>query len=142
VNKQELILHPITKAVTFLEITRGMLDSSKEQLETMQKAKDRPHILDDATINRSFKLYNALNEDADLFLNQCTVWRKDKLDEVQLYQVQEIENCSRLLKEINNEILSIVNYCKDFTIDKILEKDDLELALDTLTGKMPFLRKN
>jgi hypothetical protein len=33
--KQEIIFHPITKAIAFLEITRGMLDSSKEQLENM-----------------------------------------------------------------------------------------------------------
>lgn len=141
-SKQEIIFHPITKAVAILEIARGMLDSSKEQLETMEQVKDRPHVLDDAIINRSLKLYPEQNEDADIFLQQCAIWRKDKLDEVQLYQVQEIENCTRLLKDINNQILSIVDYCKDFTIDKILEKDDLELALDTLTGRIPFPRKD
>ena len=126
---------PITKALVILEITRGMLDSSRDQLETMQQVKDRPHILDDAIINRSLKLYTAQNEDSDIFLQQCAIWRKKELNEVQLYQIQEIEKCTKSLKDINNQILFIVNACKDSTIDKILEKSDMELALDMLTGK-------
>ena len=80
-QKQKPNFHHITEAITILEITRGMLDSSKEQLETMKKAKDRPNILDDKIINRSIKLYTKQNEDSDVFLQQCKIWRKDKLTE-------------------------------------------------------------
>jgi hypothetical protein len=45
-----------------------------------------------------------------------------------------------LLIDINNQLIEIFKYCKDFTINKILAKDDLELALDFLTGKTPFLK--
>lgn len=133
---------PITKALAILEITRGMLDSSRDQLETMQQVKDRPHILDDAIINRSLKLYTAQNEDSDMFLQQCAIWRKQELNEVQSYQIQEIEKCTKSLIDINNQILFIVRACKDFTIDKILEKSDMELALDMLTGKSVFPRED
>lgn len=137
-QKQQPNFHPITKALTILEITRGMLDSSRQQLENMQDAKDKPHVLDDELINRSIKLYTEQNEDSDIFLQQCAIWRKDNLTEVQLYQVQEIEKTTYELTKVNNEILAIVNTCKDYTIDKILEKDDVELAFDVLTGKIPF----
>ena len=133
---------PITKALAILEITRGMLDSSRDQLETMQQVKDRPHILDDAIINRSLKLYTAQNEDSDMFLQQCATWRKQELNEVQLYQIQEIEKCTKSLIDTNNQILFIINACKDSTIDKILEKSDMELALDMLTGKSVFPRED
>ena len=53
-------------------------------------------------------------------------------------QVQEIENSTQMLRKVNDQLLSILNYCKDFTIDKILEKGEMELALDVLTGKIPF----
>ena len=133
---------PITKALAILEITRGMLDSSRDQLETMQQVKDRPHILDDAIINRSLKLYTAQNEDSDIFLQQCAIWRKQELNEVQSYQIQEIEKCTKSLIDTNNQILFIINACKDSTIDKILEKSDMELALDMLTGKSVFPRED
>ena len=53
------------------------------------------------------------------------------------------ENINSLLK-INNQILAIVDACKDSTINKILAKDDLELAIDALSGKitLPKLRSN
>jgi len=133
---------PITKALSILELTKDMLDASREQLEAMKQVKDKPYLLGDALINRSLKSYTAQNEDIDIFLQQCAIWRKEKLNEVNLYQVQEIENCICLLKDINDQIISIANYCKDFTMDEILEKDDLELALDILTGKIPFHRKD
>jgi hypothetical protein len=133
---------PITKALAILEITRGMLDSSRDQLETMQQVKDRPHILDDAIINRSLNLYTAQNEDSDIFLQQCAIWRKQELNEVQSYQIQEIEKCTKSLIDTNNQILFIINACKDSTIDKILEKSDMELALDMLTGKSVFPRED
>ena len=137
-QKNKPNFHHITKALTILEIIRGMLDSSKQQLENMQGAKDKPHMLDDEIVNRSIKLYTEQNKDSGIFLQQCAIWRKDNLTEVQLYQVQEIEKTTHELTKINNEILAIINYCKDYTIDKILAKDDVELAFDVLTGKIPL----
>ena len=137
-QKNQPNFHPITKALNILEIIRGMLDSSKQQLENMQEAKDKPHVLDDEIINRSIELYTAQNKDSDIFLQQCAIWRKGNLTEVQLYQVQEIEKTTHELTKTNNDILAIINSCKDYTIDKILAKDDVELAFDVLTGKIPL----
>ena len=78
-QKQKPNFHHITEAITILEITRGMLDSSKEQLETMKKAKDRPNILDDKIINRSIKLYTKQNEDSDVFYNNVRYGEKINL---------------------------------------------------------------
>jgi len=73
-----------------------------------------------------------------MFLQQCAIWRKQELNEVQSYQIQEIEKCTKSLIDTNNQILFIINAYKDSTIDKILEKSDIELALDMLTGKGVF----
>ena len=42
--------------------------------------------------------------------------------------------------DINNQLIAIFERCKDFTINKILAKDDLELAFDFLTGKTHFVK--
>jgi hypothetical protein len=131
-----LKLQPISMALYILELTRGDLDSSKEQLENMQEIKHKPYILDDEMINRSIRLYAAQNEDNALILQQCAIWKKEELTEVQLYQVEEIEKLTHELNKVNKEIFEIVNYCKDKTINNILEKDDLELALEFLTGEI------
>ena len=135
-QKQQPTFHPISKASSFLEITGGMLKSAKEQLVNMENIQNQPHILDDELINRSVKLFTAQNKDLDLFLQQCSLWREKELTEIQQYQVTTIEENVNSLIKINNQILDIVDKCKNSTIDKILAKDDIELALDALSGKI------
>jgi len=140
-EKNQFNLLPIREALTILELTRNILDDSKEQLKNMKEIKDKPYLLDDVLINRSIKLYTKQNEDSDIFLEQCRRWRKEQLTEVQLYQVQEIENIIHEFTNINNEILTIINTCKDYTIDKILKKDDMELVFDFLTEKASLFKE-
>ncbi len=52
-----------------------------------------------------------------------------------LTQVEQIEYFSQELDNTNAELVRILEKCKNHTIDKILEKDDSELALKFLTGK-------
>ena len=133
-RKEQPTFHPISKAPSILGITNGMLDSSKEQLVNMEKIKDKPYVLTDELINRSIKLYTSQNEDLEIFLRQCSIWREKELNELQHYQVRAIEDNVDTITKINNQILVIVHACKNSTIGKILEKDDLELAFEALTG--------
>lgn len=134
-NKQP-IFQSLSKIRNILEITHIMLEESKEQLGRMREVKEKPHILDNDIVSRSLKLYKEQNEDAKFFIKQCNIWKQEKLTELQAIRVKEIECNANLLTEINNKLLSIFNYCKDQTINKIMEKDDMELALDFLTGKI------
>ena len=68
-----------------------------------------------------------------------SVERKE-LTEVQQYQVTTIEENANSIIKINNQILDIVDKCKNSTIYKILAKDDLELALDALSGKVTLAK--
>lgn len=134
-NKQP-IFQPLSEIRNTLEMTHIMLEESKEQLRRMREAKEKPHILDNDIVSRSLKLYKEQNEDSKFFIKQCNIWKQEKLTELQAIQVKEIEYSVNLLTEINNKLLSIFNYCKDQTINKIMEKDDMELAIDFLTGKI------
>ena len=55
---------------------------------------------------------------------------------MQQYQVMTIEENANSLIKINNQILDIVDKCKNSTIDKILAKGDLGLALDAFSEKI------
>ena len=72
-QKQQPTFHHISKALSILEITHGMLESSKDQLVNMENIKDKPYVLNDELINRSIKLYTSQNEDLDIFLQQCVI---------------------------------------------------------------------
>ena len=64
---------PISKALYLLELTRGNLESSKEQFKNMQEVKNKPHILDDEMIDRSIRLYTAQNEHNNITLRQFRI---------------------------------------------------------------------
>ena len=117
-----------------LRTVSGTLVASKDQRDNMRMAK-KPFVLDDEIIKRSEKVYRAQIAETEFFLAQCKYWKQSELTEAQLQQIYEIETSTNKLREINAELLSILEYSKSYTIDKILKKDNMELALEVLTGK-------
>jgi hypothetical protein len=130
--KEKPIFHPLSMLPTILMISEGQLESSKEQLINMKAVEDKPYVLDDEVINRSLKLYNEQNEIVDVFLEQCRRWKEQSPNSRQLAQIQQVEDCNKRVLEINAQILSIVDRCKDHTLNKILAKSDLEFGCDML----------
>ena len=67
---------------------------------------------------------------------QVERWQKASLSQT---QQQQLEQMSRQLKQIEpglSEILKIAEDLKGKTIESILGKSDVELALDVLSGKI------
>lgn len=127
---------PVTMIPLFVELAKGMLGASEDQLNNMEQTKGKSHILDDETVWRIIKLHNEQNENVSHFLEQCRRWRKQKLNAQKEQWVDQIESNVKALKKINQQILFLTNHYKDGTIDKILQKDDIELALDILGDKI------
>lgn len=128
--------HPTSMIPTLLKLSDGSLDAAREQLANVQLAQDKPHILDDDFIKRSLTLCRNQKQDSEFFLKQCEFWKKETLTNIELTQVEQIEQFSRELDNTSAELLKILEKCKNHTINKILEKDDLELALEFLTGEL------
>ena len=139
-TKEQPNLQPKSMIPTIVTMTNDMVTSSSEQLANFERAKYQPHVLDNAIIVRSLKLYKEQKEQTKVFLEQCSIWRKEDLTNIESAQVRAIEDNILLLVTLNNQILEILDYCKELTIDKILDKDDMELALDFLSGKLPYFK--
>jgi len=67
---------------------------------------------------------------------QCKLWRQQHPTPQQLQDIDKIESCNQDLEKTNIRILFLANHYKDHTINKILAKDDAELAIDVLLGKL------
>ena len=128
----------------FLNLSQEMLDSSKEQLNNMKDVKGKPYLLSDNEIQRCLKLYGEMNEDTPVFLEQCKRWLQLPLMVSQRKEVLKIEAITRERHRINEEILSLVRRYQTHTINKIMEMDPAELALDVLSGKIesPLFKSN
>ena len=114
----------------------GALDAAKDQLVNMQQAKNKPHVLDDEIISQIIKSYTKQNSsiagERAIGLN----WKKSKLSAKQKTSVDALLQNLDELERINQQILFIAEHYKEHTIDKILEMDEVELALSYLSGKI------
>ena len=120
----------------FLNLSQEMLDSSKDQLINMKEVKGKPYLLSDNEVERCLKLYGEINEDILVFLEQCKRWLQLPITISQRKQILKIEAITKERHDVNEQILSLVKKYKTHTINKVMEMDPAELALDVLSGKL------
>ena len=136
IQKREPIWNDIDFLPLYGSIIDEMLEGNKEQYQTFLKVEKKPSILDDYTIERSLKLYTEQLDDHWVFPEQLKRWQKEKISQEQAKEIKRLLKQCQELEKVTKDLIEIINKIKPFTIDKILAKDDAELALDVLTGKL------
>lgn len=124
---------PVSMIPVFIEMVDEMLKSAEIQLTQLKQAEHKPHVLDDETVNRVLKSYSDQNELMPIYLQQCQRWEKEELNDNQRQWVSTIKEQSTALIEVNEKIIQIARDLSSKTVNKILEKSDLEVALDFLS---------
>ena len=135
-HKQNVNWQPISFLPQIAEMIDGMLESAEENYQNLLKAKEEPHIMDDYTVDRVFEVYGNQKADFWPYDKQLQKWTKKSVTSTQLLEIKRLQNQMIKLKKIVNQNLDIAKYLKDKTIEKIMEKDDVELAMEFLMGKM------
>ena len=114
----------------------GALDAAKDQLGNMQKAKTKPHVLDDQLVDQIIMSYTKQNKSIADEKALCIYWRKSKLSAQQKKTVDSLLDNLAELERVNQQILFLAEHFKDHTIDKIVGMEDVDLAISYLTGKL------
>jgi len=117
-----------------------MLEENNIQYQNFLAARDKPHVFNDEIIERSLKLYTDQLEDHWVFEEQLKRWQKEKITTEQSKEIKKLLKQSDKLKKVTKELLDMAHEFEPNTIDKILAKDDMELALEVLSGKLKFPR--
>lgn len=71
---------PISALPMIAYIIDGMLHEAQGQHENLLEAMEKPHVLDDYTIDRVHSVYSTQLDDVSLFDEQLSHWRKWQLD--------------------------------------------------------------
>lgn len=127
---------PISMLPVFTDMINGMLDTSIEQLDSLYPVMDKPHILDDDTINRIITLYTDELNNQVLFKAQFIRWKKEKIT------ISEEREINRLIEQqlklqINGEkILKLARRIEHNTIDKIMAMKANDLMGSIISGKI------
>src|SRR5437763_9954255 len=116
----------------------GMLQADREQYETLLEAKPKPHVLDDYTVNRVIAAFTTQRNDFGLFDEQLRRWQAGPLTDDQRREVERLVEQMRLLKENNEQVLTLARELSKGTIDKVMAKSDVELGLEMLMKGWPM----
>ncbi len=131
------IWRPISFLPTYTEMIDGTLEEAKDQLALLEQARPKPYALDDATVTRIIRCYTESATYIPLYREQLTRWERTELTTEQRREVDRLRPQVDDLADVLDAILSLADELKQNTIDAILRKDDAELAVDVLTGKIP-----
>ncbi len=74
-DKQKIQWLPLHKLSLFAFLVDGILQDTKDMYPLLSQAKDKPYIMDDATIHRVLKLFTERLEMLPTHTEQITRWR-------------------------------------------------------------------
>lgn len=128
-NKEKPIIHPISMLSTIAMLINKQYEHANDQYKVLYAAKDKPHVLDNETVDRSIKLYESEKEYVEIFKKQLSIWRREKLNKYQDTEITKLEEKIVKNEKIVNDTLELSKTLRKGTIDEILKMDDAELAL-------------
>jgi len=108
----------------------------EENLENLKAAKERHGSMDDATVGRVIKVYSGQRDDLWLYEKQISRRKNARPTDSQQAELLRLSRQMERLRAGLDSALAMADKMKELTIEKILAKDDVELALDVLSGKL------
>jgi hypothetical protein len=128
---------PVSMLPTLAQAIDGMLQADLEQYINLQQAKDKPHVLDDFTVNRVITVFTEQSSNFWIYDEQLRRWQQDTLTPGQRDEVERLVEQMRRLRENNTNVLLLARELSKRTIEKVLAKSDVELGLEMLMKGLP-----
>jgi len=105
----------------------------RQQLQNLQSVQLRPHVLDDATVKRLLQVYGEQQDFLWVYDEQVMRWQREALTSEQRHQLERMAQQLVELNSVLSAILAMAEAFQGVTIDSILSKSDLELAMEYLS---------
>jgi hypothetical protein len=126
---------PITALPTIGFLIDEMLVNAEAHYATIQQARGRPYVFDDAIVERIIQVHTEQLDDHWLFEQQLSRWSQEHLSAMQRRDVERLRTQALKLKEVLQSILAFAGELKEGTLEKVLGKSEIEIAVDFLPGK-------
>jgi hypothetical protein len=123
---------PLSQLPLIAAMTRDILAHTEKQHRTFLDVADKPHVLDDALVQRAQRAFRTQLDDLGLYENQCQRWLKQSPTPAQRQQIETVQAQVARVRELTEAILALLTQIEAGTINKVLGKSDLEAGLDYL----------
>ncbi len=131
-HKDPVNWQPISEIPLVASMIESALRDTREHLQTLGKARTRPHVLDDATIDWTERLHAEQMEFVDIYAQQISRWRTEKLSTVQTRELDRMEAQNAHLRTVTADVLALACQLPKGTIERVLGMSDVELGLQAL----------
>jgi hypothetical protein len=128
---------PISQMPLIASMIDTALDDTRERLVTLTEAKARPHVLDDATIDRVEKVHTEQMEFVAIYTQQISRWRGEKPSAAQTRALDRMATQNQQLHDVTADVLALARELRNGTIERVLAMSDVELGLQWLLGNRP-----
>lgn len=125
---------PISVLATIASLSDEGLRDALEHYATLLQARSRPHVLDDATIERTKRVNGEGLEWCDVYDRQLARWQRERLTRAQREEVTRLQGVQRELHAVLTQILELADELGRGTIERQLAKSDLQLGLEVVLG--------
>ena len=132
---------PISQMPLVASMIDGALSDTRDHLETLTKARDRPHVLDDAIIDRVERVHNEQLAFVDIYAEQLRRWCTERPSAAQQQELERLEVQNQRLRQVTTDVLVLAAELRKSTIERIMERSDLELGLQALLDGQPPARR-
>ncbi|HHL0974367.1 TPA: hypothetical protein ACQUHP_006129 [Bacillus cereus] len=124
---------PIQNLPIIANLIDGQSSDAKEQYVNLLEALSKPHVLNDAIIQRTIHVYTEQLEFVWIFEEQLSKWKKeDRLTPIEQSEIERLQGQVQQLRSILTDILAITEKLKDGTYEKVMAKSDLQLGIESL----------
>lgn len=132
--------HPITMLEMIAMVVDKQVESLEEGYDNLNEARDKPHVLNDAIVDRAIELHTKVLDDAWVFEEQLARWKGEELTEVQKKEIGRFTEQMVKYRELCEKALALAQELKKGTIDSILRMSDEEVAMAVMMGKLMLLK--
>jgi len=123
---------PLTALPLIASLIDGELADGQEHHATLLSVRDRPYVLDDATVERSIKLHTEQRDFLGVFAEQLARWRHEQPSFAQRRELDRLEGQLERLCKVLSDILALAEELQQGTIEQVLAKSDVELGFEAL----------
>lgn len=123
---------PLAALPLIASLIDGELADGQEHHAALLSVRDRPYVLDDATVERSIKLHTEQRDFLGVFAEQLARWRHEQPTDAQRRELDRLDGQIERLRAVLEDILKLAEELKQGTIERVLAKSDLELGLEAL----------
>ena len=128
---------PISQIMLIASMIETSLNDTREHLATLTKARAKPHVLDDATIDRLEEVHTEQMEFVAIYTQQIGRWRDEKPSASQTRALDRMATQNQQLRDVTADALALARELRKGTIEQVLGMSDVELGLQSLLGNRP-----